>query len=299
MPDRFQATCPRCGDAWDERPELIGTRPESFASCAFRCHPCGIAFSNSSNPAARVLITRTAQLNVPEAVRDGLDAALAGAVNLTNRPTKRRKFCSARSEDAVTWTVARALEQAGSLGALAGDVALGAPRALLLWGHPAAGPDASEVAARLEQVSDELGEKPTARSEPDVVALWPSLLAVVEAKLGSANDRQIGHPGYRTYLPAPGLFAAGDDMICAEGSYQLMRNWVIGSMLAAQFDVPLRLVNLGPASVAPSAARFGALLAQSAGRRFEHRRWAQVLDLMPTRPPWLDEYAAARGLAAS
>lgn len=128
----FPSACPQCAGAWDERPELIGTRPESFEGCAFRCHACGIGFSNSSNPAARIRITRTPQLNVPEAVRDGLDVALAGAVNVTNRPTKVHKFCSASSEDAVTWTVARALEQTSSVGALVGDAALGPPRALLL-----------------------------------------------------------------------------------------------------------------------------------------------------------------------
>lgn len=132
-----------------------------------------------------------------------------------------------------------------------------------------------------------------------MIALWPSLLAVVEAKYGSSNDRKPNYRGYGTYLPTPGLFVAAEDAIRVEGSYQLMRNWVIGSMLAEHLGVPLRLVNLGPASVAQSAARFGALLSQSPGRTFEHRRWDQVLELMPARPAWLDEYAAARGLNRS
>src|SRR5215210_5887874 len=82
------------------------------------------------------------------------------------------------------------------------------------------------------------------RTEPDVIALWPDLLAFVEAKHGSTNDSQPGYAGYATYLPASGLFAASDDQVRAEGSYQLTRNWVIGAALAEELDVPFRLVNL-------------------------------------------------------
>jgi hypothetical protein len=291
----FSAVCSQCDQPWDERTERIGKPAADFDSCAFRCHACGVAFSNARRPASRIRITRTPHLNVPPEAHEGLDAALDGACNIGNRTVKRQKFCSANSEDAVTWTVVRGLLEVGRLGALVGQPALGPPQALLLWGHPAAGPAADDVSDRLAQMSDDLGEKPDRRSEPDVIALWPSQLAVVEAKYGSSNDRHPNYAGYSTYLPVDGLFAAPDEAVEAEGSYQLARNWIIGAAIANALRVPLRLVNLGPAAIAGHAAAFGALLAQTPDRSFEHRRWQQVLEGRHS-PAWLEPYALHRGL---
>jgi hypothetical protein len=292
---RFAETCPKCGGAWDARPDLLGQPAADFSSCAFGCHRCGLGFSNAKSPAARAPITAAPELNVPREARPGLAEALAGAINLHNRPTKAKKFCSGRSEDAVTWTVVAGLVQAGGVGALVGARELGPPEALLLWGHPVDGPRAPEVLGALLEVSDDLGEHPDRRSEPDVIALWPRLLAFVEAKHGSANDSQPGYAAYGTYLPAPGLFAATDERVKAEGSYQLMRNWVIGAALAERLDVPLRLVNLGPVGIAKHAAGFAELLAQTSGRRFEHRAWRQALN-GTTPPDWLQAYAQTNNL---
>lgn len=96
--------------------------------------------------------------------------------------------------------------------------------------------------------------------------LWPSLLAFVEAKYGSSNDRHPHYNGYSTYLSAAGLFSSPDEAIKAEGSYQLTRNWIIGAAIAKALRVPLRLVNLGPATISKHAAGFAALLAQTPDR---------------------------------
>lgn len=291
----FAVNCPQCHQSWDEDPDRIGQPAGDFDSCAFRCHACGVAFSNARKPASRIRITRSPQLNVPPEARSGLDGALGGACNVANRTVKRQKFCSANSEDAVTWTVVRGLLQAELVGSLVGQPELGAPQALLLWGHPIAGQVADDLAVRLAQISDDLGEKPDRRSEPDVIVLWPSLLVFVEAKYGSSNDRHPHYNGYSTYLPAAGLFSSPDEAIKAEGSYQLTRNWIIGAAIAKTLSVPLRLVNLGPATISKHAAGFAALLAQTPDRSFEHRDWKQVLDAKPL-PPWLEEYALERRL---
>ncbi|WP_205695650.1 hypothetical protein [Conexibacter sp. SYSU D00693] len=293
----FGDRCPQCGGAWDIRPEMLGKPAADFDSCAFRCHRCGLGFSNASTPNGRVSITATPQLNVPEQARPGLTDALAGAINVHNRPTKAKKFCSGRSEDAVTWTVVAGLRAVGAIGALVGEPDLGEPEALLLWGHPVAGSRAAEVLELLVQVSDRLEEHPKRRSEPDVIALWPELLALVEAKHGSANDSQPGYVGYDKYLAARELFSVDEIAVRSEGSYQLTRNWVIGAAMAERLGVPLRLVNLGPAGVAEHAANFAALLEQTPGRRFEHRTWQQALgDTSP--PDWLIDYAELNGLCS-
>lgn len=291
----FSQTCPQCGSPWEVRAELLGQPASGFASCAFRCLSCGIGFSNALTPSARVRITADPQLNVPSQARAGLAAALAGAINVNNRPVKREKFCSERSEDAVTWTVIAGLREVAGLGALVSEGRLGAPQALLLWGHPFDGERAAEVRDGLVRLSDDLGEKPDRRSEPDVIVLWPSLLVFVEAKHGSANDRQPDYAGYSTYLPAPGRFSADEQAVRREGSYQLTRNWVMGSTLAEALGVCFILVNLGPSGIAHHAEGFAALLRQSSSRRFEHRTWRQVLD-SATIPEWLADYAREHGL---
>jgi hypothetical protein len=291
----FTQACPQCGSPWELRSELLGQPASAFDSCAFRCLSCGIGFSNARSPKARVRITAEPELNVPLQARVGLTAALAGAINVNNRPIKHQKFCSERSEDAVTWTVISGLREVAGLGALVGELKLGPPEALLLWGHPLDGERAAKVRDDLVTISDDLGEKPDRRTEPDVITMWPALLVFVEAKHGSANDRQPDYAGYSSYLPAPGRFSAHDEVVRDEGSYQLTRNWVMGSTLVAALDVSFILVNLGPSGIADHAAGFATLLRQSPRRRFEHRTWQQTLDSAPVRG-WLTDYARERGL---
>lgn len=293
----FTTTCPVCGRPWTVHESRLRTPATRFEDCAFSCEHCGIAFSNATHAEDRVRITRTPELNVPAEARPGLSDALADAMNVRNRKSKRLKFCSARSEDAVTWTVVRALGAAGSLRALASSgVSDGQVRALLLWGHGVLGQDTKELRSRLEELSDKLGENPKSRSEPDVMLWTANGLTVVEAKLGSANDSAPGHPGYPKYLTAPGLFRVDPAEVAAEGSYQLTRNWVIGSALASGLDLPLRLVNLAGPSAAATAKSFGALLASAPDRSFEHRRWRDVLADADGAPPWLHGYAHELGL---
>lgn len=66
-------------------------------------------------------ITAEPQLNVPPQAASGLAATLAGAINVHNWSVKWQKFCSERSEDAVTWTVVAGLREVAGLGPLAAD----------------------------------------------------------------------------------------------------------------------------------------------------------------------------------
>ena len=61
---------------------------------------------------------------------------------------------------------------------------------MLLWGVAAAGDEAHALATELERVSTRLGENPRSRTEPDVILAWHELLVIVEAKLGSRNERK-------------------------------------------------------------------------------------------------------------
>lgn len=232
-------------------------------------------------------------MNVPAEVRDGLEAVLAAAVNIRNQPAKRWKFCSDRSEDAVTWTVVRGLQQVGRLDALLPvDVRARATDApsLLLWGVRARGPGAGGLASRLERASTQLGERPASRTEPDVVVEWPDVVAVIEAKFGSRNDRKpADYRGWHLYLDA--TFAAPAETVRETGLYELVRNWRIGSELAGERR--LVLVNLGRAKLDADVAALRAVVAETPSRRIVARTWANVLQ---ETDGWLRTYGERMGL---
>ena len=296
----FVDHCPNCSNPWIEQPERLGLAPHCFADLAFRCDSCGIGFSNATNPSDRVLIRANYADNVPPEVIDGLDTVLPSSLNVRAREKKPWAFASANSEDAASWTIARALASIGSLGSFLSPGLRSSssdPGQALLWGVPLIAGVADGVAESIVKVSDDLGEDPRARSEPDVILVWPDLIAFVEVKLDSPNEHKAStYQGWDTYLPSPGLFARDDAAVREAGWYELTRNWVIGNRVAALHDARFVLVNLGPARLAKQAASFGELLAQGPQRVFEHRRWADLLDASPELPRWTLSYAAELGL---
>jgi hypothetical protein len=239
------------------------------------------------------------QDNVPEEVHEGLDETLADAINETARGSKRSRFAFETSEDAVTWTVIRGLQQADQLAALLppGERPQGAA-SLLLWGAPVGGPDSLRIAEELVSVSDALDERPRRRSEPDVVIAWKRVLVVVEAKHRARNDKKpADYPNWWRYLDREDLFAVPAAEVRALGFYELVRNWRIAAALGERLGAARTvLVNLGPPTIASSAEAFGKQLAQSPGLSFVHRIWSAVLADADVLPGWLEDYAARRRL---
>lgn len=286
-------TCPDCGELMTADLEKLGRRAARFPDYAFRCDACGTAYSNARNPGARKLI-RLPERNVPEPVRRGLVEALAGAVNVKSRPQKALKFGSQNSEDAVTWTVFRGLESTVGLDALAracgeGSAASGSP-SLVLWGHPISGAAAPEMARALAEISSELGENPNLRSEPDAIVAWDPLLIVTEAKLFSPNERKPGAAGFGRYFSRPELFSVDTAKVRESGYYELVRNWVIGVLLAARTGRRhFVLVNLGGANLGDDCAALSSELAASPRRHLVHLRWADLLEGL-SLPDWFEEY---------
>jgi hypothetical protein len=153
------------------------------------------------------------------------------------------------------------------------------------------------VAASIVKVSDDLGEQPKSRSEPDVILVWPDLIAFVEVKFDSPNEHKAPtYKGWDTYLQSADLFSKDNDAVRQAGWYELTRNWVIGNLVAAQHDARFVLINLGPATLAKQANSFGDQLAQGPQRAFEHRRWAELLNASRGLPQWAVSYATELGL---
>jgi hypothetical protein len=264
--------------------------------CIYQCN-CGAFYSNAANPHARVLITASPELNVPEPVRVGLIAALGRAVNETNLLNKKAKFCYETSEDAVTWTVFNGLLQAGRLGAAVRDAPEGTP-SMLLWGSEVADGSAADVAVALRSTCTGIGEDPRRLTEPDVILSWDGLLVFIEAKYRSPNDRKPGYENFKRYTRGRSeLFAVPPDEVAAAGFYELTRNWRIGVEVAERLGVrEFLLVNLGGRSLAESATGFATTIDQTEARRFSHRTWGEVLEAASPVKPWLADYARCKKL---
>ena len=268
----------------------------SRSDCIYRC-ACGASYSNASRTGARVLITASPELNVPQPVRRGVASILARAVNETNRANKLAKFCFETSEDAVTWTVFNGLETSRRLSAAITNTPNAKPR-MLLWGAPIVGEDADRVASELRSVCIGLGEDERRLSEPDVILVWDNLVIFVEAKYRSPNDRQPHYRNFDLYVDDRGdLFAVPPRDVAAAGFYQLTRNWRIGIELAERLNVrEFRLINLGGPALTESASEFAATIRQTHGRRASHVGWGELLEGATPLEPWLAEYARAKRL---
>ena len=263
--------------------------------CIYRCE-CGVSYTNAKIEADRELIVAGPELNVPRQVRPGLTEALGRSLNRRNRRRKQLKFCFETSEDAVTWTVIRGLEQQGRLDALVAPQHPAGEPALLIWGAPLGGARSPDLIAALVEVCRSLGEPAASYSEPDVVVVWPELVVFIEAKFQSGNERRPHHPSFPRYLDRPELFAATPDAVSTAGYYELTRNWRIGVALAEALQVPdFLLVNLGPPDkLEAEAEAFANLLACSASRDFVYWSWSDILEAAAPVEAWLDRYASER-----
>ena len=298
-----ETKCPGCGDLMrDSRPPDAGPAPAArrYEKCLRRCDKCGIGLSNGNNA---VRIYREPWQNVPGNVHGGLYCALDQALNEQSRCSKKAKFCSQTSEDAVTWTVFRGLQQEGLLRQTLAYLGFGLAKepsdepAMLLWGAPVPASDgrAQLLRQRLLSVSDDLKERAQSRSEPDVVLdFGDEGLILIEVKCNSGNDvKKPDYAGWPLYLERTEAFA---DWKGARGTglYELARNWRIAWELAG--DRPMWLVNLGPGELfegtkAEALQAFKQCLKTSDKRRFLWRTWRKFL---PDVPQWLSEYLEQR-----
>jgi hypothetical protein len=303
-PSFLPMTCRRCGRTIDPDPALPAKAkgPSSFVSCIYRCE-CGAGYSNARDPMQRTLIWSSPGRNVPPEVAAGIETVIGQAVNVINRANKLHKFCFETSEDAVTWTVFRALEAEGLLNVLRDGVpegTAGTPTTML-WGVPLSDhPAASSVVGGLAEASAALGEGSNHRSEPDVILAWPDRLIFIEVKHLSPNDEKPDRPGFDRYLDRLDIFTAERPAIRASGRYELVRNWRIGVQMAEGLHRPFTLINLGPTRIEASAGEFAALLAQNGDRAFRFLTWEALLERAQTRKPlpeWLSDYVAMRGLS--
>jgi len=291
--------CPKCKrvlSPWKPMREIASAT--GFDECLRKCVACGIGLSNARMPGAETTIYRDPLDNVPDELRDGFIAALRASVNELNRENKLRKAAFSTSEDALTWSYFEHLRRTRRLARL-NLLPTGREPLLVLWGSQVGQPSSlrSAVPAALAEISRELREKPSQRTEPDVVLDYGrDGIAIIEVKHRSGNeikDQEYGgkEEGWNLYLGNGPDYALHDpDSARQLGLYELTRNWRFGCELRQRFDRPVVVANLGPASLFQGRAgrlleAFETGLKQDAMQRFRRLAWPDVLEMAPPQGP--------------
>ena len=271
-----------------------------FDECLRKCVACGIGLSNARTPGAETTIYRDPVDNVPEELRDGFVEALRASVNELNRDNKVRKAAFSTSEDALTWSYFEHLRRTRRLARL-GLLPTSREPLLILWGSQVGQPSSlrSAIPAALAEVSRDLGEEPSKRTEPDVVLDYGrDGIAVIEVKHRSGNEEKDGsYAGWDRYVGAAADNAFHDPVSMRElGLYELARNWRFGCELRQRFDRPVVVANLGPVSLFQGRAgrlleAFETGLKQDAMQRFRRLAWHDVLEMAPPQGPLAGHFA--------
>jgi hypothetical protein len=230
-------------------------------------------------------------------------------MNVRNRENKKRKFGFSTSEDALTWTLFTFISDSGQLAGVLRSAGLPIADcvtqhdALLLWGVPIPSdreknPRGWELRHSLKTISDQLGEDPTSRTEPDVIIDRGACgLFVIEVKHRSGTDlKPVDYQGWDRYCPANSPFPYTAAMRSSE-CYELARNWRFGLELSANPPRPFTLVYLGPDTLFHSGdfAAFQAALPTSGTAQFKTLTWNHLLGAISERPQWLAEYVQSKG----
>jgi len=309
-------TCPSChrkivSVAFSSNAKGGAPHASTYASCLRRCEDCGRGFSNAatSHVARLTELYRDPFLNLPASIADGHAAALAQALNVLNRPSKRAKFVSANSEDHVTWTLFRHLQAEGRLRTFLSCMGIdfatpqSAEPILLLWGVPIP-PSAPgrQVRSDLIGVLNDLKERHERRSEPDVILDCGSRgIVFIEVKLRSPNESKADYEGWQKYLKDTDAFSESAQAK-RSGLYELARNWRIAWDMAKHR--PMALVNLGPPNLftgkyAAPLKGFTRSLQLTPKRQFRTVGWESLWGALPNHPEWLRRYAEARRVPIS
>lgn len=246
----------------------------------FKCHEHGIYISATTfeyvEPDRNLLAIDAADLS--------LFARLAGAKAESGRLGRER------SEDAVTFNVVRALEREGMLDAMLTSVG-GREVTGAVASYWSLLSDSGATHQLLGDARRAFRENPNYGTEPDLLIETDDTLFVVEAKLGSTNEKP---PSRTSVLPryqsaADGwyatVFQSNPEMVAVvDKLYQLMRCWLLGSWMAERAGKRLVLVNLVAESSDISVpARFAAHIRETEYRSFKRLTWETVREFVRRR----------------
>jgi hypothetical protein len=208
------------------------------------------------------------------------DLALLQAVKMAKRESRMARD---NSEDALSWNVFRYLETAGLLGGLLSRLTQHeeSPTELVYWSYSQLSCGAWPV---LNRARKEFGEHLARSSEPDLLAVSPSALFFIEAKLTAGNETTPSDPNNRKKYLTGGdrwfeqVFATDYETVAIRArKYELFRFWLLGSWLAEQIGRAFYLVNLVPAErEVDIEQRFRPHIRTAPERQFKRLSWEEI-----------------------
>ncbi len=285
--------CRLCGVSIEPSCTDVGVRANSYKECFYRCYPCGVAYSNAKSADARTLIYKDWRRNIPKEVHAGLLDCIRTSLNERSRCQKANRLAFESSEDAVSWTVFRFLQQEELLGKV---LELSEAR-VLFWGaeYPLPTNPTENITQTLRQVLSNLGEHPNRFSEPDIMLISPQEIRSIEVKYLSSNSRQRDYKNFDRYLQAePDLFLDADAVRRA-GFYELTRNVVIACRLAKTLGRDKwRVTNLGGQRCRVSASEFQKLLRNP--DHFQYQSWRDFCGRIQYPSPHFAQYLQQKKL---
>jgi hypothetical protein len=235
--------CPLCGSPLSIQPGArpLGETAEAFEDCERICRTCDIGLSNARRP---TYIRRRWEDGLWRRHTAGrLRKVVGSSLNVTARAKKLHRLAHERSEDLLTWNVFSWLEDSAALSRACVTLGLTpSPTStrIFYWGTN----DRYSFPCPLDTLLQQrFSEVPTSMSEPDVMLVTETTIVVIEAKLGSPNDRQPGRNMTHYLSGSPGWFAS-DTEVQAAGYYELTRNWAMGAALAERLQKSFALVHL-------------------------------------------------------
>lgn len=220
--------------------------PGSYADCRQVCTHCRVGLSHAKVNRTFIREDWRAGLWRPQTAAR-LDRILDHALNEGNRVNKRRRMANERSEDLLTWNVFSWLEDHHLLGGLLTMIGLadkGSNVCVFYWGVN----DRYSFPLSLPQLlTSTFGESERWLSEPDILLVGDSSLVVIEAKLGSPNNRSHGKSKpFDQYIKGSAKWFADPLSLPKTEYYELVRNWALGAAIAADLGKSLTLINLVP-----------------------------------------------------
>lgn len=279
----FGELCGRCEGILRLNPLVeLGITATAYSNCHAFCDTCRIGISNSHDPEQRTYICKRLDDNLADTQSEQRYLQIMSqALNQRNRQNKIRRARFEKSEDSLTWSIFSHLEERGALSiaaqALTG-ISWRVPVEVLYWGYNDRG--SQDIRERLFAVLKQLGESARSFSEPDLI-LYASQrgLVFIEVKYASANSIHFDQSKAQRYLDR------GKDYLRADCTnmrrYELLRNWVIGCLLAKELGLSFWLVNLVRRGKEVGIEReFGQFLRQDQDHQFHRAEWETVFEAL-------------------
>jgi hypothetical protein len=270
-------------------------RTNKYYDCLRRCENCGIGFSNSNKKPT--IIYKNPFENIPKYLHSNLEVTIKNSFNIRNRKNKWNRIGFNTSEDALTWSFFKYLENYNYLITVFGNLLniKFDDAKIYYWGYY---DNKNElIISELLNASDYYGENTISRTEPDIIILFnKKILIFIEVKYLSANTKIPKNKIYKIdqYLRQSKEYYIDRKTVKDCGYYELIRNWSIGCKIREKMKYPkFYLLNICPKRIFSrdntSLTEFSMNL-KNKNCIFSRHSFEELYTLIPQKEKWFMRY---------